>query len=314
MKLLITGVSGFIGQRVVARLIRHNPFAQIHGIDRRPPRILGPVRFVQADLRTLDLADLIVTDGIDVVLHLAYAMRAGLSNARDEVAFIRRLGTAAVESELPRLVVASRDRVYAPSDRPVREDAPLRAARGQPPTVGAKLRTEAVARELAESSTRVVVVRSAHIMGPRPGGNLQKVLSMRWLLGAGERDPLVQLLHVDDAAATFLAACTATDPKPVYNAAADDPLPLSVVAGILQKQVMQLPPAITRVAVGALSHTRLLPYGANELAELHGGVPMSIRRLTTDLYTPRYTTRQTLAVWRTGYEDHRRSLARPTSR
>lgn len=314
MKLLITGVSGFIGQRVVALLIRANPFAQIHGIDRRPPRLLGPVRFVQADLRTVDLADLIVTDGIDVVLHLAYAMRAGLSNARDEAAFVRRLGTAAVEAELPRLVLASRDRVYAPSDRPVREDAPLRAARGQTPTVAAKLRTEAVARELAESSTRVVVIRSANIMGPRPGGNLQKVLSMRWILGPGERDPLVQLLHVDDAASTFLAACTAPDPKPVYNAAGADPLPLSVVAGILEKQVLRLPPGISRVAVGALSHTRLLPLGAAELGELHGGVPLSTRRLDEDLGAPRYSTRQTLAVWRTGYEGDRRGLPRPAGR
>jgi hypothetical protein len=39
------------------------------------------------------------------------------------------------------------------------------------------------------------------------------------------------------------------------------------------------------------------------MRELFGGVPMSIRRISRDIYTPRMTTRQALASWRVGNQE-----------
>lgn len=299
MRLLITGISGFIGQAIVARLMRDNPFEQVHGIDRIPPRIMGPVRFFQADLATTDLGDLIATHGVDCVLHLAYASRAGLAAAREERRVAGAILRAAQLTELGRLVLASRDAVYAPSDRPVREDAPLRSLRGQPPAVAAKLAIEAMARHI-EGPTQVVTARCANVVGRTPGGNLQRILSMRRILAPRGDDPLVQLLHVDDAAAAYLALCRAPEVQPTYNVAGPDPLPLSVIAGILQRPRLVLPDGLVGPLATLLARTRALPFGAAELRELVGGVPMSIRRLCGQIYTPRLTTRQALAVWRVG--------------
>lgn len=299
MRLLITGISGFIGQAIVARLMRDNPFDQVHGIDRVAPRIMGPVRFFRADLAAADLGDLIATHGIDCVLHLAYASRAGLAAAREERRVAGAVLRAAQMTELNRLVLASRDVVYAPSDRPVREDAPLRARRGQPPAVAVKIAIEALARAL-DGPTTVVTARCANVVGPTPGGNLQRILSMRRILAPSGHDPLVQLLHVDDAAGAYLALCRAESVEPVYNVAAPGPLPLSVVAGILQRPRLVLPDGLISPLAGLLARTRALPFGAAELRELIGGVPMSIRRLCSEIYTPRLSTRQALAVWRVG--------------
>lgn len=299
MRLLITGVSGFIGQAIVARLIQQNPFDQVHGLDRDAPRIMGPVRFVLGDLTRLDLGDLIATHGIDCVLHLAYASRTGLGEARDERRVAGVLLRAAKATELKRLVLASRDAVYAPSARPVGEDAPLRAKDGQPPAIHAKLVTEALARS-ADGPTEIVTVRCANVLGPSPGGNLQQILSMRRLLAPSGYDPLVQLLHVDDAAAGYLAICQAETVESTYNLAGPEPLPLSVVAGILQRPRLVLPSMLINPLASLLARTRTLPFGAAEMRELFGGVPMSVRRISRAIHAPRLSTRQALAAWRVG--------------
>lgn len=299
MRLLITGISGFIGQAIVARLMRDNPFEQVHGIDRVAPRLMGPVRYFRADLADADLGDLIATHGIDCVLHLAYASRAGLASAREERRVAGVLLRAAQATDLGRLVLASRDAVYAPSDRPVREDAPLRASKGQPPAVAVKIAVEKLARSI-EGPTEVVTARCANVVGRTPGGNLQKVLAMRRILAPRGHDPLVQLLHVDDAAGAYLGLCAAESVAPTYNIAGPDPLPLSVVAGVLQRPRLVLPDGLINPLAGLLARTRALPFGGAELRELIGGVPMSIRRLCSDIYTPRLSTRQALAVWRVG--------------
>lgn len=299
MRLLITGISGFIGQAIVARLMLENPFEQVHGVDLIAPRIMGPVRFLLADLADVELGDLVATHGIDCVLHLAYASRAGLGAAREERRVAGALLRAAKATDLGRLVLASRDVVYAPSDRAVREDAPLRAKGGQPPAVVAKVVTEALARSF-DGTTQIVTARCANVVGPSAGGNLQHILSMRRIPAPSGHDPLVQLLSVDDAAAAYLALCHAPDVESTYNVAGPEPLPLSVIAGILQRRRLTLPSGLVRPLASLLARTHTLPFGAAEMRELFGGVPMSTRRLCQTIYTPKMTTRQALAVWRVG--------------
>lgn len=299
MRLLITGISGFIGQAIVARLMRSNPFEQVHGIDRDAPRMMGPVRFLLADLANLELDDLIATHGIDCVLHLAYASRAGLGAAREERRVTGALLRAAQATDLGRLVLASRDVVYAPSDRIVREDAPLRARGGQPPAVVAKIVTESLASAFT-GTTRIVTARCANVVGPTAGGNLQNILSMRRIPAPSGRDPLVQLLSVDDAAGAYMALCSAPEVESTYNVAGPEPLPLSVIAGILQRRQLTLPSGLLQPLASLLARTHTLPFGAAEMRELLGGVPMSTRRLSSGIYTPQMTTRQALAQWRVG--------------
>ena len=76
MNVLITGVSGHLGQAVVEYLIHQNPFGRIIGIDIQPPKILGPVKYIEADLCTVDLPDILVLNDIHAVIHCASAPAA----------------------------------------------------------------------------------------------------------------------------------------------------------------------------------------------------------------------------------------------
>ncbi|MCB9526439.1 MAG: NAD-dependent epimerase/dehydratase family protein, partial [Myxococcales bacterium] len=141
MNLLITGVSTYLGQAVVRRLIRQNPFKRVFGLGRKAPKVLGPVRFLPVDPRSDDLTDLLVMNDIQVVLHLAYAM--GTDGMKDELAVAQQLIEVGALAGVERLVFASSDRVYQRGEGLCAEGAPCRGAVGAAPEVAGKAAVEA---------------------------------------------------------------------------------------------------------------------------------------------------------------------------
>lgn len=298
MRLLITGVSGYLGQAVVQRLIRRNPFDQVFGIDRRAPQQLGPVRFVKADLRAGDVGDLLALHGIDRVLHLAYSGTGGLGTAKDELAVLQEILDAADQTDAQRVVVASRDWVYARSATPVTEEALLRKPVGR---AAAKVQACAYMAQFAAAHPRLEIVRlrTSPVLGVFRAARLDRVLSLPWLPGLRGGSGMLQLLHAADAAEIFVQAASREGLRGVYNAGGAEPLPLAVVAGILQKPLVELPLWALRGFDHAARLTRALRPEA--IAELVGGVPMDTTRwLTEGHYRPRFSTRQVLAMWRAG--------------
>ena len=301
MNALITGFGGPIGQALAARLMRENPFGRVVGVGRLPPELLGPVRFVSADVREADLGDLILMNGVQVVIHLAWAGE-GPGGPKAEYKSTKALLEVAELAGVERVVLPSRDWVYARSQPAwCSEDAPLRAAgMGGSLRVDAKLRVEAEVRALAARapSTEVVVVRMSGVLGAGRGSPLDDVLAAPVLTMPAAGDPLIQFLHVDDAAEVFLACATRPGLRGPVNAAGPEPLPLSVVAGVLEKRTVRPP----RWLWAALRRARFLGFAPSELERLHSSAALSIDRLVNEVgVRPRLTTRQTLAVWRTGY-------------
>lgn len=74
MRLLVTGVTGFIGRRLLRRLAEERPRWTVYGIGRDPARlarcaaILPGLRAMRCDLETQELE---LDDPVDVVVHLA---------------------------------------------------------------------------------------------------------------------------------------------------------------------------------------------------------------------------------------------------
>lgn len=300
-------MSGLTGQAVAARLSRDNPFARVFGVDRRPPRILGPVHYIAADLTEVDLGDLCVINSVDVILHLAGGP------PREVILAARSLLEAAGLAAVRRVVFASWDQVYGGADAPRTEAAPLRSEEGAPAALLARLRVErmlAVHQE-AYPDSEVVVVRTCPVIGPGRGMPLDHLLEMPVVLAPAGRDPLVQLLHVDDAAEAFVRAASRPGVRGAFNVAGLDPICLSVLAGVLEKRVVPLPRLAARGAAQAGQKLRLMGFGPDDLRMLHDGVPLAMERTPAELdFAPRYSTRQTLAVWRTRY-DCEKSWSRP---
>ncbi len=303
MNLLITGIGTQLGQAVIARLMRDNPFKRVFGIDRRPPSMLGPVHFIGADVRSVDLGDLIVTDGVQVVLHLAWS--DGPEPGKDEATTMARLLDIAEPAGLTRVVHTSCDYVYAASETPVDEQAPRRTAEGlgraAAQLVRDKLAVEAlVADYRAKDEVDVATLRLCPVVSEARTRTFDEVLAHRPLVGPRDGDPWMQFIHADDAAEALLAAATRPGVSGIYNVAGAGPLRLSAVAGVLEASLVRTPGWLSRPLMGALSRVGALPFGPVAAARLHVGVPMDTARCHRDLITPRLSARQALAVWRVG--------------
>src|SRR5580704_6715641 len=183
---LVTGATGFIGQRLVPALVERGWVVRACGRRPRPEEFPGSVTYHSVDLAgDDDLAPLLRE--VTHVFHLAGASSSLSSEEqmfRDNVTATERL-VEAIEgvSDLERLVYMSSTSIYGeeiPLPIPVEEEDPPNPTR---PYGKAKLATEAVVWEAADQGMPVVVMRPVSIFGP---GNV-KLLASAILDAAIER-------------------------------------------------------------------------------------------------------------------------------
>jgi nucleoside-diphosphate-sugar epimerase len=122
-KVLVTGATGFIGGRLVERLLQEQE-VQVRCIIRnvrRPSRLrLLPVELVHSDLRNARKINRAI-DGVDYVFHCAYDWRS----RRQNIDGIRNLVEACASHSVKRLVHVSTFSVYEPfPNGPLTEESP----------------------------------------------------------------------------------------------------------------------------------------------------------------------------------------------
>jgi nucleoside-diphosphate-sugar epimerase len=127
MNLMITGVSGHIGQAAVHHLTHQDLFKRVFAMDMIPPAFLGPCHFIQADLRSIEVADVLSTAHIHCVLHRAFNDRNASSES--DAAIAEHLFLTASMAGVRRVVMPCRDWVYRRSETPSDERRPLRTLR-----------------------------------------------------------------------------------------------------------------------------------------------------------------------------------------
>lgn len=238
---ILTGVSGRLGQRVLARLQADPAVEEVIGLDHRPPVTGAPkLRFHLADLAVDDLKP-IFEDG-DALIHTDWPIgtpRRAEAAEREAVERTRRVLDAAGDAGVSQIVHVSSATVYgawADNRVPLTEDGALR------PNPGAGFATAhaEVERLLADwraehPSARVVVLRAAVTLGA--GGPDWVTLA----LAPGARP--VQYLAVDDLASAAITALHAGGDG-VYNVAPDgfvkEEVAADLVGGRLPSRVSQL--------------------------------------------------------------------------
>ncbi|AEI67270.1 NAD-dependent epimerase/dehydratase family protein [Corallococcus macrosporus] len=211
MRFLLTGGTGFIGQRLARRIVERGDTLtlMVRGSSRRGPLEGLGARFVVADLTTgAGMADAV--RDVDCVLHLA-----GVTKSREPEGYFegnargtRRLVEAmAALPHPPRLVYCSSLAAAGPStpERPRREEDP-------PAPVSlygrSKLGGEEAVREFADRVPSVIV-RPPIVYGPGDVEFLPSLLPMAKLglaLKSGFGPKRYSLIHVDDLCTALLAA------------------------------------------------------------------------------------------------------------
>jgi UDP-glucose 4-epimerase len=259
-RVAITGTASFLGSRLLRRLVEKHGGDQVVAVDITPPpaALLG-VRFRELDLTEpaadQRLLEALEEEAVETVVHMAFftTPRRDTTYAH-ELESIGTLGALAASAAagVKRFVLRSFTAVYgARGENPsfLTEDRPLLPN----PRLGwvrDKLEAEQHAASFARRYPQmaITVLRFAPLFGPRVRNFYTRIFDKRVVPVLMGYDPLVQLLHPDDAVeAAELAVDRA--PKGAFNVVPRSSIPLVSAIHLAEKIPVSVPhPAASLVS------------------------------------------------------------------
>ena len=203
---VVTGAAGAVGRRVLSRLEEDPGVARVVAIDVAELRPgLAKTEQRRLDLALADAPSLLKS--ADTLVHLAFSSRTEINEpeaARVNVETTSRLLDAASSAGVEQVVVVSSATVYgawANNPVPLTEDAPLRP---NPEFAYAvhKAQVERLVADWADdhSDAAVAILRPALALAEDGAGWITRCLTGSAGIRAGDNDPPMQFLHLDDLA------------------------------------------------------------------------------------------------------------------
>ncbi|RPI34196.1 MAG: NAD-dependent epimerase/dehydratase family protein [Chloroflexota bacterium] len=237
---LVTGVAGYWGAKVAAQLVA-NPGFHVLGIDQEKlEQEIKGLDFIQADIRNPLLGELLKSEGVDTVCHLATIESA----QPNEAAFdFNIMGTAKVfgacaQAGVKKIVTKSTTAVYGahPTNSAfLREEHPLKGSTTYGYTRD-MIEIEAFCNgfRLQVPDILLTVLRFPSIVGPTADTPMTRFLKeplIPVLLGF---DPMMQVIHEDDVTGALVNAIV-NDVPGIFNVAAEGVVPLSKLIALAGK-------------------------------------------------------------------------------
>lgn len=305
---LVTGVSGYLGGHVAARLADDDAVERVIGVDTAAPSpelaaLMGRAEFVRADIRNPLIGRVIATAGVDTVVHASITAHPAGPSGRPLHKEMNVIGTMQLLAACQRaplvrkLVVKSTAAVYGAGPRD-----PAEFTEEMTP---AELPSSGYARDNAEveayvrgfcrrrPDVGVTTLRFTNLIGPAVDTVLTRYFSLPgvvpMVLG---RDARLQLTHSEDALAVLLRA-VAEDLPGVFNVGGDGVLLLTQAIRRAGRVAVPVPGPIMNPITSLFRGTRLLDFGPEQLRYLNFGRVVDTTKLKREFgFTPRWTTRQ----------------------
>jgi UDP-glucose 4-epimerase len=237
---LVTGVAGYWGAQLADRLVTETDYHVI-GLDAsRPEQGVQGLDYLPIDVRNPALVDLLRTESVDAVCHLAFTEALQPNEAAFDLNVMgtTKLLGACAEAGVSKVLLKSSTAVYGarPSNPAfLTENHPLRGSK-RVGTVRDLVQIEAFcngfSRERPEMA--LTVLRFASIIGPTADTPVIRYLKDRWAPSLAGFDPLMQFIHEDDVVEALVHAMVSDVPG-AFNVAAEDVLPLNKVRGLTGK-------------------------------------------------------------------------------
>jgi len=296
---VVTGLGGNLG-RTLTKLLHRSE--RIVGIDRRPfagaPK---DVELFQIDLRKKKAEDVFRIHDVKAVIHMGI-MHDPRMSAEEHHSF-NVVGTthileAAAKYGVKKVVVLSSANVYGPSpdnSNFLSEDAPLMAA-SRFSGVRDLIEVDMLAHGFfwRHPGIETVILRPVHIVGPTIRNAPSNYLRLKypWMLAGF--DPMVQLIHQEDAARAMVEALR-PGLKGVYNVVGPGEVPLSAVFRELGRTPVPVPHLLARPLLGMLFRYRLASFPPPELDHIQFLCMVDGSRWNTDVgWRPTHSMRDTI--------------------
>lgn len=266
-RIAITGTASFLGSRVLRGLAEDRGRDAVVALDVAPPPAALGVRHRDLDLTEpaadQRLLELLREEDVDTVVHAAF-----FTNPRRDATYAHELesiGTlgvlaATAAAGVRRVVLRSFTAVYgARGQNPshlteahaLQPDARLRWVRDK---FEAEQHAAAFARRYPDM--KITVLRFAPLFGPGVHTFYTRIFDHRVVPALMGYDPLVQMLHPDDALAAFRAAIESC-PGGAFNVVPRRPIPLVTAIHLASKIPVFVPHPIAYAASDLLWATGL---------------------------------------------------------
>jgi UDP-glucose 4-epimerase len=250
---LITGISGYIGQRLLARLNDLPEISSIVGTDIRPPAARSAkLRFYRRSILE-PLEDVLLDNRVESVVHLAFVLKPTHRQkeaGQVDVEGASKLLEACRRAKIRQFLYLSSHTVYGafPDNPPgMKEDHCLRALSGFQYAED-KIKVEKLLRDfsLAHPDIRSTVLRTVPVIGPRAAHTISTVMmQLPCMMRLRGYDPPMQFVHEDDV--VNLVQSLVVRPVPgVFNVAGSGEIKYSEIARLAGKKMMVIPEKMVR--------------------------------------------------------------------
>ena len=256
MRVLITGISGYIGSRLLAALSEQGWVERVVGIDvNLPPDIPPKLKFYRRSVLE-KLNDIFLENQVDSAVHLAFVVKP--THKRDLAQRVDLGGTASFllgceRAKVRRIICLSSHTVYGAWPEytsKLTEEVPPRPLPGFQYSWD-KAEVERMFRDFARfhPEVRLTILRSCPVLGPNAQGSVATPMFRSPMIKVSGFDPLLQFVHEDDLVRLIVQLL----PQPVagiFNVAGEGELRYSEVARLLGAKVLRLPTWLLRWLMG----------------------------------------------------------------
>jgi UDP-glucose 4-epimerase len=244
----VTGIAGFLGQRLLLGLEAEPDVGTIVGLDvREPPRRSPHLELHRVDIAGHDLKPLL--EGADVLVHLAAVVDPIADEplmARVNIDGTRRVLDAAAAVGVRKIVRLSTTAAYgawATNPLPLTEDAPLRPNPGFSPAVHAAEVERLLAEwQLDHPAVTITTLRTAPVLGAGSHHLWARLLTGPTRPRVRAAAPPIQVVHVDDVVRA-LTLVVREDHPGVLNVAADGWLGAEALGALVPRAILPPLPA-----------------------------------------------------------------------
>lgn len=299
---LVTGVSGYWGSRVAARLVAETGYHVIGMDAESPEKGIEGLDFVRADVRNPLLVELLEVENVDTVCHLAFVETRRPSGAAFDA---NVMGTVKVldacdAAGVGKVVLRSSTAVYgARPTNPalLREDHSLRGSKRWGYTRDLmEIELYCIGFRRQAPQMKVTVLRFPSIVGTAANTPMVRFLTETWAPSLLGFDPMMQLVHEEDVVGALVHAVI-NDVPGVFNVAAEDTLPLNKIRGLAGKSLFSVFPRFARRGMNVANKLGLRTgrYAPIELDYIRYPWVGDLTRMREELgFAPRYTAEETL--------------------
>ena len=307
MNVLITGAAGYLGSLLISRLsstTNNSEPIRIIATDIHDQHHLYeelPVEFIQLDIRSEQVHEVMAKYKIDTIVHLASIVTPGKKSNRELEYSVDVLGTenilkACVNTGVKRIIVSSSGAAYGYyPDNPewITEHNLIRGNEEFAYSYHKRLVEQLLANyRQTHPELEQVIFRIGTILGKTVNNQITALFEKKALIGISQSDsPFVFIW--DEDVVSCLEQAVIGNVTGIFNVAGDGKLTIDELAHILQKPVIRIPASIVKTALFILKRLSLTQYGEEQVNFLRYRPVLDNTKLKTIFgFTPTYTSRE----------------------